>query len=105
MPDTLRLMTTQRTTDMSAGDDHRRLARLGALETAFVVGIEAEETNAKRLADLGFVPGVRVQMVRRGAPCIVLLDGTRIGLGKEHQRAIWTAPVLTPPADDAHAGA
>ncbi len=85
-------MTERYTTDTHAGQDHRRLTQLAVRETAIVVGIEAEEANAKRLADLGFVPGVRVQMIRRGSPCIVLLDGVRIGLGKGHQRAIWTAP-------------
>lgn len=92
-------MTAPHSTNGTAGSDHRRLAQLAARDTAIVVGIEAEETNAKRLADLGFVAGVRVQMIRRGTPCIVLLDGTRIGLGKEHQRAIWTAPAAPPNAD------
>ncbi len=98
MPDTLKSMTPKHTTDTHSGNDHRRLAQLAASEVGIVVGIETEETNAKRLADLGFVPGVRIQMVRRGTPCIVLLDGTRIGLGKEHQRAIWTAPASPPHA-------
>jgi len=62
------------------------------MDVAIVVGIVAEEIAAKRLADLGFVPGVRVEMVRKGNPCIVRLDGTRIGLGTTLQRAIWTAP-------------
>jgi len=70
--------------------EQRRLQRLCAGDIAIVVGIVAEETSAKRLADLGFVPGVRVEMVRRGSPCIVRLDGTRIGLGSALQRAIWT---------------
>jgi len=68
------------------------LERLRARDVAIVVGIVAEETSAKRLADLGFVPGVRLEMVRRGSPCIVRLDGTRIGLGTALQRAIWTVP-------------
>ncbi len=72
--------------------NRRRLQRLPARDVAIVVGIVAEETAAKRLADLGFVPGVRVEMVRRGSPCIVRLDGTRIGLGTALQRAIWTVP-------------
>jgi len=78
--------------EQNAELEQRRLERLNAGEVAIVVGIVAEETSAKRLADLGFVPGVRVAMVRRGSPCIVRLDGTRIGLGNALQRAIWTVP-------------
>jgi ferrous iron transport protein A len=68
------------------------LAEIRAGEAAIIVGIDAGELSAKRLADLGFVPGVRIEMVRRGAPCIVRIDGTRIGLGKQLQRAILMVP-------------
>ena len=76
--------------EQRADPEQRHLERLSAGAVAIVVGIVAEETSAKRLADLGFVPGVRVEMVRRGNPCIVRLDGTRIGLGNALQRAICT---------------
>lgn len=36
---------------------------------------------AKRLADMGFIPGARIQMVRSGNPCIVRVDDTSVGLG------------------------
>ena len=53
-----------------------------------VVGIRADAASAKRLADIGFVPGTRVEMVRRGSPCIVRVNGTGVGLGAAHQRSI-----------------
>jgi len=68
------------------------LHRMRGGQTALVMGITAEPPAAKRLADLGFVPGVRIEMVRRGSPCIVRIDGTRIGLGTQLQRSIWTVP-------------
>jgi Fe2+ transport system protein FeoA len=46
------------------------------------------QNEAKRLADMGFVTGVRVEMVRIGEPCIVRLNGTLVGLGVAHQRVI-----------------
>jgi len=51
--------------------------------------IESSAVAAKRLADLGFISGARIEMVRPGSPCIVRIDdGTCIGLGAEHQRRI-----------------
>jgi len=68
------------------------LSALRAGDTALVVGIAAEQMAAKRLADLGFVPGVRIKLIRRGAPCIVRIEGTRIGLGTRLQESIHTVP-------------
>lgn len=68
------------------------LSALRAGDTALVVGITAEQMAAKRLADLGFVPGVRIELIRRGAPCIVRIEGTRIGLGTQLQESIHTVP-------------
>ncbi len=43
---------------------------------------------AKRLADMGFVRGARLQMIRPGNPCIVSLERTRMGLGIGYQANI-----------------
>ena len=48
---------------------------------------------AKRLADMGFIRGARLEMVRPGAPCIVRIDGTCLGLGQAHQASILLNPV------------
>lgn len=49
---------------------------------------------AKRLADLGFVRGVEVTMVKPGSPCIVSIQGRCVGLGAAGQRRIKLQPSL-----------
>ncbi len=56
--------------------------------TSIIVGIAAEHLSAKRLADMGFVTGARVKMVRRGNPCIVGIGGTFVGLGADNQTCV-----------------
>lgn len=53
-----------------------------------VASIRLCESSGKRLADIGFIPGARVEMLRVGDPCIVRLDDSRVGLGRDYQRAI-----------------
>ena len=57
-------------------------------ETAAIMSIAATQTAAKRLADMGFVRGAVVEMIRPGKPCLVRISGTCVGLGVEHQRNI-----------------
>jgi len=70
-----------------------RLVDLGNGERATVAGIEADHPAAKRLADLGFVPGAPVQMLHAGLNCIVLIYQTRLGLGRGLQRSITLTQV------------
>jgi Fe2+ transport system protein FeoA len=56
-----------------------------------IVGIAAEHLSAKRLADMGFVTGVRVKMIRRGNPCIVGIGGMFVGLGAANQTCVLVA--------------
>lgn len=65
-----------------------QLRALEAGELATVVGIDAASSSAKRLADLGFVRGAVVEMIRPGSPCIIRIDGTCVGLGTAHQQGI-----------------
>jgi len=65
-----------------------RLSSLKTGEAAAVVSIKATQTAAKRLADMGFVRGAVVEMIRPGKPCLVRISGTCVGLGVEHQRNI-----------------
>lgn len=44
--------------------------------------------SARRLAEVGFVPGARLEMLRTGDPCIVRVDRARMGLGAGLQRDI-----------------
>ena len=64
------------------------LATLKTGDVGVVQRIASHEARSKRLADMGFVRGARLEVVRRGHPCIVQLDGTRVGLGRLHQASI-----------------
>lgn len=64
------------------------LRDVAAGEKVIVAGVAASQNEAKRLSDMGFVTGVRVEMVRTGEPCIVRLNGTLVGLGMANQRVI-----------------
>ena len=67
--------------------------RLKAGDTALIKGIASSQHAAKRLADLGFVPGMRLEMIRPGHPCIVRVNGTCVGLGGAHQASIGLSPL------------
>ncbi len=56
-----------------------------------VVGISATNSSAKRLADMGFVSGARIEMIRPGNPCLVRIGGTCVGLGLGNQDCILVA--------------
>lgn len=53
-----------------------------------VAEVKALNGAAKRLADLGFVKGALLEMIRPGKPCIVRIGGSRVGLGAGHQDCI-----------------
>lgn len=65
-----------------------QLAALAEGENGTVVEIAAGEATAKRLADMGFVRGGYVEMIRSGRPCLVRIGPTCIGLGREIQQVI-----------------
>lgn len=69
---------------------------LPSLKTGDVGIIERIASNlgaAKRLADMGFVRGARLEMVRAGVPCIVRIEGACVGLGRAHQASIELSPL------------
>lgn len=85
------LIASNPTESMTSGPPVANAAELGVVragEKAIVAGVSGSQSQAKHLADMGFVTGVRLEMVRTGAPCIVRLNGTCVGLGGAHQRAI-----------------
>lgn len=65
-----------------------RLSGLIAGDVARITGMGASQTASKRLADMGFVRGAVVEMVRPGRPCLVRVGGTYVGLGVENQHSI-----------------
>jgi Fe2+ transport system protein FeoA len=64
------------------------LPTLKAGEFGTIESIDGTHTAAKRLADMGFVRGAHVTMIRPGEPCIVRIDGRCVGLGGAHQNSI-----------------
>lgn len=64
------------------------LTSLKTGDVGVVQRIASHEARSKRLADMGFVRGARLEVVRTGHPCIVQLDGARVGLGRSHQASI-----------------
>ena len=73
---------------MNGSGAQERLSALNAGEAAAIVSIAASQASAKRLADMGFVRGALVEMIRTGKPCLVRIGSTCVGLGAEHQRSI-----------------
>ena len=72
-------------------EDH--LSGLLSGDVARIAGVEAAQAAAKRLADMGFVRGAVVEMVRPGKPCLVRIGGTYVGLGLENQNSLRVEPV------------
>ncbi len=68
------------------------LPGLKAGEFGTVSSVLDSQGSAKRLADLGFVHGACVMMVRPGEPCVVRLGGRCVGLGGGHQQSILLSP-------------
>jgi Fe2+ transport system protein FeoA len=64
------------------------LSDLSTGETGTIACVDAEPVEARRLADLGFIRGAKVELVRRGRPCIVRTERLSFGLGIDHQRSI-----------------
>ena len=70
---------------------HTALPMLEAGDLATITGITGPQVAAKRLADMGFVRGARLEMIRPGRPCIVQIAGVCVGLGAAFQRCIQLA--------------
>lgn len=68
--------------------EHNLLRLLKHNESAVIVKIQTSHVATKRLADIGFVQGTRVIMVRPGKPCIVKINSMTVGLGEALQNSI-----------------
>ncbi len=69
-----------------------RLPQLKPGNRATIEAIQEQGVLAKRLADLGFVRGVELTMIKPGSPCIVSIQGRSVGLGAAGQRRIVLRP-------------
>ena len=73
-----------------AGEATRPLCELPVGAHALIVRVNAAADPGGRLEELGFLPGTRVQLLRRaplGDPAVYALRGTRFCLIQENLRA------------------
>jgi len=74
--------------NQGTGMMRQRLETLRVGDHGTVAGIKTTREVAKRLADLGFISGATLEMVRPGRPCIVRIGDALVGLGAHHQSGI-----------------
>jgi len=74
--------------DLNAICNIEPLHGLRSGEVAFICDMRIDPRTAKRLADLGFIGGARIEMIRPGRPCLVRINGTRVGLGWGYQKRV-----------------
>ncbi len=92
----------ERVIEPCASDDHGQrltLADLRPGETGRIVDISrgTDPATARRLFDLGFAPGVPVQMLRRAPmadPVIFRLAGYEVALRRVHARCVGVSSAL-----------
>lgn len=80
----------------AVGDEVATLAGMSKGQRATVVGLDVagDPAGARRLFDLGFVPGAEVQMVRRAPladPIVFRVAGYEIALRREQARWVSVA--------------
>ncbi len=73
---------------------HYRLLDLQPEKEAVVQRIEGGKALLSRLAAMGFTPGARITVIRRGdhGPLLVSLRGSRVALGQGEAEHIFVAP-------------
>lgn len=71
--------------------DVRTAAQLRAGESGRILAIDTARPSAKRLADMGFIQGASVVMIRPGKPCIIRIGERYVGLGLSLQACIHLA--------------
>lgn len=80
---------------MSRNNDAPSLAELPLHGSGRVLRVNGSGPFAERLAELGFVPGTQVELLRRaplGDPLLFRLRGTEIALRRREARCIEIAP-------------
>lgn len=79
----------------AVGGGSLRLADLRLGEEGVVERIDLPEADARRLMELGFLPGHRVSFANRspfGDPRVFRVDGTEVALRRETARSILLRP-------------
>jgi Fe2+ transport system protein FeoA len=62
-------------------------------QLARVEEIDAAPRTARRLAEMGVMPGATVEMLRPGHPCIVRVNQTRLSLSRALQLQVTVGPL------------
>ena len=57
-----------------------------------VVEIVDEDSNSKRLCELGFCPGKTVRVISQGDPAILSVAGTRLAVGYDLLAKVFVRP-------------
>jgi Fe2+ transport system protein FeoA len=73
----------------------RALDRLASRERGVIVRLDCEPPIARRLMELGLVPGTEVEMIRRaplGDPLEISVRGLHLSLRRSEARRIHVAP-------------
>ena len=86
-------MVSRRGTD--AADGLVPLNRLHTGQSARVDRIVGEADHVHRLEEFGLVGGTRIQMFRRGNPCIIRLAGNKVCLRADELLDVWVRPANT----------
>ena len=73
-------------------------------EWAEIAQVSGEGPCVARLAELGLRAGARLQMIQPGSPCLVRLEGGRLGLRPECAHHILVIPAAELAATEALAG-
>ena len=82
----MQLSVKKRVNGKGATSHRRRLADLLPGETAVLDAIDLPEEDARRLMELGFLPGLPVTASRRspfGDPSLFRVDGSEIAIRRE----------------------
>lgn len=76
------------------------LELLQAGEWAQVAEVLGDSQCVTRLAELGLRAGARIQMLQPGSPCLIRIEGARLGLRPECAQHILVVPAaaMTPEA-------
>ena len=77
-------------------EGHRTLDRLAPGESGTIARLEGDPAIARRLMELGLVPGTTVEMIRTaplGDPLELTVRGVHLSLRRSEARSIHVAPV------------
>jgi ferrous iron transport protein A len=69
------------------------LELLGSGEHAEVADVTGEPAWVARMAELGIRAGSRIQVLRAGSPCLLLVGGSRLSLRADQAMQIMVRPL------------